>query len=180
MKSQLLRDFLPFIARILLLVGSTGILQSTVAAGKAYRPVRGKVMVFLATECPISQRYAQSVNQLVQHFPQINFTAVFTKWDKPVAIQDFVQTYQLKAKVLRDARHSVAKRLGATVTPEAFLFNERGSVIYRGAIDNGYEALGKARPQPTRFYLKEAIEAYLNHQPIRIKKTKAVGCIIES
>ena len=46
-------------------------------------------------------------------------------------------------------------------------------------MDNWLGELGRRRQVITEFYLKDAIESYLNEEEIKIKKTKAIGCFIE-
>ncbi len=77
------------------------------------------------------------------------------------------------------------QRTGDTALPEGntvwvFLDTEcpKGEVLYRGAIDNWYHALGKNRPAPTEHYLKNALDAVLNNTPILTQRTEAVGCLM--
>ena len=81
--------------------------------------------------------------------------------------------------LLEDTENYLIKKLKATTTPEAFFYSKNHQLLYRGAIDNCFYALGRYRPQATEHYLQNAINQYLNNEKITISNTKAVGCFIE-
>lgn len=137
------------------------------------------VIVFMAAECPISQKYAPILSEVKQQYPKVSFLSVFTKWDKSETIQDYLNNYPLSMPVLRDKKNGLVGKIDARITPEAFLFDKNGVLIYRGAIDNWFYALGKYRPEATERYLVDAIQQFFKNEPIKIKQTDAVGCIIE-
>jgi hypothetical protein len=72
----------------------------------------------------------------------------------------------------------IAHSLGATVTPEAILITSDSTVLYKGAIDNWYKALGRASNKPTEQYLQEAIDHVLRHEPPPVRSTDPIGCLI--
>ena len=61
-----------------------------------------------------------------------------------------------------------------------FLLNEKEQVLYHGAIDNWYYALGKNRLEISEHYLDDAVAQALNQQPIIRPFVKPVGCFIET
>ena len=50
-------------------------------------------------------------------------------------------------------------------------------IVYRGMIDNSYEALGQWSP-PTEHYLTDVLTNIVNGEEITYFETTAVGCII--
>ncbi|MGK7923822.1 MAG: thioredoxin family protein, partial [Spirulina sp.] len=60
---------------------------------------------------------------------------------------------------------------GAEVTPEVFLVNQNGIVCYRGALDDCAETPTAV----TTPYLRNAIAALLENQPIAPERTRAIG-----
>ena len=44
-------------------------------------------VVFLAADCPISQKYVRTLNVLSERFPEVAFVAVFTRWDDEAAMR---------------------------------------------------------------------------------------------
>lgn len=74
---------------------------------------------------------------------------------------------------------SIARRAGATVTPQAFVFaRNQKRPVYQGRIDNLYGAYGKKRKVATTHELADALEAVVAGRAVRITKTMPVGCFI--
>ena len=76
---------------------------------------------------------------------------------------------------LIDKNSEIANAFGAKTTPHIFLFNNKKTLVYKGAIDNNY----KSANDVTENYLLDALENVSNQQSISIKETKAVGCSIK-
>lgn len=96
------------------------------------------------------------------------------------AVDRFIQAYKLSAPVIIDKKFRLSKKFKASVTPEVFLLNEKEQVLYHGAIDNWYYALGKNRLEISDHYLDDAVTQALNQQPIIRPFVKPVGCFIET
>lgn len=74
-----------------------------------------------------------------------------------------------------DASSDVARAFGATRTPEAFLFDREGRLVYHGAIDDN----AKQPDQVKARYLEEAVNAVVDGKEIAVQETKALGCSIK-
>jgi hypothetical protein len=74
-----------------------------------------------------------------------------------------------------DEDSKLAKSFGATRTPEAFLFDAQGKLVYHGTIDDNHKEAGKV----TKTYLKDALDAVADGKPVATAETKAVGCSIK-
>jgi hypothetical protein len=68
----------------------------------------------------------------------------------------------------------VAGRYGALTTPHAFLIDRQGILRYRGAVDD----VSFRQREPTRFYLREAVEAVLADQLPEVPEVQPFGCTI--
>lgn len=136
------------------------------------------VIIFLATTCPICQKYAGMLPEMRQKYPTVTFVGIFTKWETTEDIQQFSKEYNLNFSVFLDKKHRLLRQLDATTTPEVFLIDEHGKIRYQGAIDNWFYGLGKYRPATTEYYLTEALDAFLAHKPIVQPKTEPIGCVI--
>jgi thiol-disulfide isomerase/thioredoxin len=134
--------------------------------------------VFLAPDCPLSQNYVPTLNELRAQFQanQMEIYAVFAGDARP---EEFVSSYQLTLPVIKDTAFRIADFFGATTTPEAFVADSKGQVLYKGAIDNRAPELGQQRRVITEHYLLDALNSTLHHTDIAVKETKAVGCFIE-
>lgn len=139
-----------------------------------------RVLIFLETECPICQKTTGRTQQLADAYAgQVHFEAVFPAETitRPEA-QAFVEAYSLHLPYQLDPRHKLVKRYRVTTTPEVVLLSAGGEVLYQGSVDDQFYRLGRARPAPTTFYLRDAIEAALTNQPVAIPRTTPVGCLI--
>lgn len=137
------------------------------------------VVIFLGSTCPICQKYAGMLNDLSQQYAQVQWVGVFTKWETEADIQQFVKEYDLKIPLYFDEKNRLLRQLDATTTPEVFLLDKKGTIQYKGAIDNWFYGLGKYRPATTEYYLTDALDAFLQGKAITIKQTKPVGCVVE-
>ncbi len=98
--------------------------------------------------------------------------------DAPRA-REHAREFGLPGPVLLDPEHRMTAALGATITPEAFLVDRAGRVVYAGRIDDRFADLGKPRRAPRTRELRDAIEAVLAGREVVVARTRAVGCLIE-
>lgn len=146
-------------------------------AAAAGRPV---VLVFVRTDCPISNRYAPTLERLSETYRgRVDFWLVYPDGKESAAqIRAHLNEFRYTIPALRDVRRELVKRAQATITPEAAVFNSAGVLVYHGRIDNWYEDFGRARPSPTSHELRDAIPAALNGKPVSPDHANAVGCYI--
>lgn len=154
-------------------------------SGQAVDPLqadKGKavVVLFIRTDCPISNRYAPEVRRLYEKFAAngVTFWLVYPDPDETVEmIRQHIKEYDYHLGALRDPGHALVKMTGVRVTPEAAVFLSR-RLVYRGRIDNRYVAFGKARPAPTIHDLEQVLETILKGKTITNETTTAIGCFI--
>lgn len=141
----------------------------------------GTVIVFTRSDCPISNRYAPTIRFLCDAYQQrgVDFFLVYVDPQESAdGIRRHQQQYQYTCPGLRDPRHVLVAECGATVTPEAVVFDAHRSIVYRGRIDDLYADFGQARTEATTHELADAIDAVVAGQPVAQQATKAVGCYI--
>ena len=143
---------------------------------------RASAFVFLSPDCPLSQKYSLPLKKSITGFAdkRIGFYLVFpgTMYSAQ-EIRNFITDYALPVVSIADHDKKLMNILGASVTPEVFLVNSSGEIVYRGAIDNWFVEVGKQKEIITEHYLSEAIESVLANKPVKVSRSKAVGCIIE-
>jgi thiol-disulfide isomerase/thioredoxin len=138
------------------------------------------VLVFLGTDCPISQKYMHTLRSLHEtHASGIRFIGIIPENFSEEKIITFKDTYSVPFQLVRDLENQFAITLDASVTPEAFLLNKNGDLLYEGAIDNWFFALGRNRLKASEHYLEDAIKSVTSGTKIDTPQTKAVGCFIE-
>ena len=134
------------------------------------------ILIFLSAECPVAQRYAMRLKRMHKEFSDKQVTIVGVYSNENDSVED-VQSYLKKAKypfpIVKDLDGSLARKIGATMTPQAHLIDTSGVLRYRGPIDdNRYITRVKYN------YLNDAIVAVLNGKDVKIKETPAFGCTI--
>lgn len=155
-------------------------------AGESYQPAslvgeKGLILLFMDPDCPVTQKYGATIRELYQTYREegIGMAAVYPVVNaEPEKISAFAQDYQYPFSQLLDPKLQFTKAIGASITPEVFLLDADGTILYQGAIDNWFYELGRYRRVITEHYLKDALEAHLEGQPILTEKTDAVGCMI--
>jgi peroxiredoxin len=73
-----------------------------------------------------------------------------------------------------DPSQEIGKKLGASVTPEFFVFNKERKLVYHGAMDDNQNA-----SKATKNYLEDACMAAVNGQTPSLAETRPVGCSIK-
>lgn len=142
---------------------------------------RGAVIVFVRTDCPISNAYAPEIRRMVDQYAArgIDFYLVYAMKDLPEAeAREHATQYAYNCPTLIDRRHELVKALGATVTPEAFVLSAAGKVGYRGRIDDLFVGLGRQKNAPTTHELRDAVAAVAAGKEPPVDRAKAVGCAI--
>ena len=142
------------------------------------------VLVFAATDCPISNRYVPEVTRLSRHFaPQgVRFWWVFPNpGDTPATVAGHIREYAIADSALLDRRQALVRRARVSVTPEAAVFRVDGNAlreVYHGRIDDRYLAFGRERPAASRHELEAAVAAALAGKAVAPAGGPAVGCAI--
>jgi thiol-disulfide isomerase/thioredoxin len=141
------------------------------------RPV---VLVFVRTDCPISNRYAPLLQKLSEKFrAKANFWLVYPdRAETATQIKAHLRDYHYSIPALRDTRHALVNRSEVTITPEAAVFSPSGGLLYHGRIDNWYEDFTRSRATATTHELDDAIVAALEGKRIGPGHANAVGCYI--
>ena len=132
------------------------------------------VFTFLATECPVAQRYTTRLKRLHAEFPTHTFVAIYANENDST---DEVKAYVTKAEypfhVVKDETGSLARAFGATMTPQTFVLDTARTLQYRGALDdNRYE------PRVKHHYLRDALIATRDGAAVPVQETPAFGCTI--
>lgn len=143
---------------------------------------RAHVYFFLQPDCPLSQNYTLPLALMAkdERFQDFCFTAFFSgKLYQRDEFEAFILHYETPYQIKLDPELEMAKSLGATVVPEVFVVNPQEEVLYQGAIDDwAVREGGKGREAKVN-YLEEALLAVAENRKPEIKKTEAVGCILQ-
>ncbi len=140
------------------------------------------VLLFVRSDCPISNRYAPELQRLYQQYsPQgIDFRLVYPEPGlTPAAMEAHLREYGYTIPAVLDPGHEYVSRARARVTPQAAVF-VRGQPVYLGRIDDRYVETGKARNTAHHHDLEEVLADVAAGRVPRLRETKAIGCAIEN
>ena len=153
--------------------------------GRAVEPfqtARGKVVVFIfvRTDCPVSNRYAPTIQQLsAKYLGQAAFWLVYpSKSESADTIRKHDREFRYEFPALRDPQRVLVKLSSAKITPEAAVFDTQRRLVYHGRIDNWYEDFGHARKAATTHEVDDAVHAALDGRTLAVAERPAVGCYI--
>jgi len=92
---------------------------------------------------------------------------------------EHAKQFEIAVPIVVDHDQSIARGVGARVTPEVRVFVKANEeAVYQGRINDLYAAYGKKRVAATTHDLADAITAIVDGQPIAVRKTEPVGCFI--
>ncbi len=146
--------------------------------GKPITIIPGKevtVVTFISTQCPISNDYNDRMSALYRDYSAkgVKFFFVNANSTEPaLVVAEHAKSAGFPFAVYKD--ENAADRLGAQVTPEAFVFDMTGKQLYRGYID---DARNVARIQ--NHGLRDAITAAMTGKTVAAAQTRAFGCTIK-
>jgi len=147
-----------------------------------FRLAATKVVVFLfiRTDCPISNRYAPTIQDLSSRYGErAAFFLVYPiASDTPQQIRKHLQDYRYHLPALRDPDLLLARESQVRITPEAAVFSTDRKLLYHGRIDDWYVEFGRARREPTTHDLATTIESAVAGKPIPVATAPAIGCFI--
>jgi peroxiredoxin len=139
------------------------------------------VVFFTTTDCPLSNNDVPEMNRTRRDYESRGVAFFAVQADPTIAEAEVLQhtkDYEFSFPVLFDPRQILAKMTGATTIPSAAVLTPDGTLLYLGRIDNRVEDFNIRRQEPTRFDLREALDAVLAGKPVAHARTKAFGCAI--
>lgn len=143
---------------------------------------KATAVIFLLSDCPASQSYTLTLNKLSKKYTGSNvaFVGVFPgHFSTDKELLDFKKEYKITFPLIKDPEMQFTAKLKAKIGPSCFLINQDGNVVYKGRIDDWLFALGKKRLVVTEKNLEEAIISTIKNEPVKIRETNPIGCILE-
>ncbi len=138
------------------------------------------VVTFLGCQCPLAKLYAGRLQEMADRYgpEDVAFLGVNSNpQDSIASINDYARGHSLAFPIAKDHDGRAAMIFGATRTPEVFVLDSYGHVVYQGRIDDQFRP-GVSQANPNREDLREAIDAYLEGRAIEVPRTVAAGCLI--
>jgi peroxiredoxin len=153
--------------------------QSRVSLSQ-FKDRKALVIIFLGTECPISNAYVPRLAELhAEYAPRgVQFLAINSnEQDSAERVAEHARKCAIPFPVLKDAAARVAGDFEAVRLSEAFVLDAGDKVRYRGRIDDQF-GINYRRPKPSRRDLAEALDAVLAGKEVEQPTTPIAGCRI--
>jgi len=137
----------------------------------------GILVIFVSVQCPVSNAYNDRMEALAQQWTSRGFAVVgvnSNRSETPEAIAAHAREHGLTFTILKDNDNHLADALGASFTPETYLFDSTGTLRYHGRIDDSKDPSAISKRD-----LTDALTAISTGQTIAVTDTKAFGCTIK-
>jgi thioredoxin-related protein len=143
----------------------------------------GLLVMFSCNTCPYVEKNQERTTELGKYvqgkeigIAVLNSNEAYRDRDDSYdAMKDYAKKQDYSWPYLVDQNSILADAFGATRTPECFLFDKEGKLVYHGAIDDNP---GDAN-SVGRKHLVMAIDEMVAGKDISVKKSKSVGCGIK-
>ncbi|MGZ8559224.1 MAG: redoxin family protein [Chitinophagaceae bacterium] len=143
----------------------------------------GLLVMFSCNTCPVVKKY-QSRTLETGKFAAANEIGVVllnsneatrNDGDSFDDMKEYGKNQGYSLNYVIDNNSAMANAFGATRTPEIFLFDKNGKLVYHGAIDDNANGPGGVK----RKHAKIAIEEMVAGKNVSNSKTRFVGCSIK-
>jgi peroxiredoxin len=138
---------------------------------------KGTVVIFMATQCPVSNAYNERMQKLYADYSArgVNVVGINSNVRELAAeVKEHAAEKGLKFTILKDTGNQIADRFDAQYTPEAYLLDASGKLVYHGRIDNSRNG-----DSITATDLRDAVESVLAGKPVEKPEVKGFGCTIK-
>lgn len=143
---------------------------------------KGTLVIFSCNHCPFVIAWQKEMVTIGNEYRKQGLGVVFINSNDPAVKGDTMDGMKELAKkegymfpYAVDDTSDVARHFGASKTPDVFLFDAAGKLVYKGAVSEG----GRSPIDGGEPYLINAIDALLSGKPVAKAETKAVGCSIK-
>ncbi len=143
----------------------------------------GVLVMFSCNTCPYVIKNQERTKQIAEYAIQNNIGVIIlnsneaqrSDADSYEAMKSYAKEQGYSYSYVVDRNAKVADAFGATRTPEIFLLDATGKVVYKGAIDDNPSEPDNVKRQ----HAKEAIAESVAGKTVTVKESKSVGCSIK-
>lgn len=143
----------------------------------------GLLVMFSCNTCPVVINNQSRTNEICKYAQDKNVGVVLLNSNEANrgssesldAMKSYAEGQGFQWYYAVDKNNELADAFGATRTPECFLFDKSGKLVYHGAIDDNPNDEGSV----SRKHLKEAINEATAGKEVSVKKSRSVGCGIK-
>ena len=142
-----------------------------------YKDSKAIVIMFIATECPVSNAYNSRMENIYKNYSQQNIAFLGINSNKAESVErikEHAKEKGLTFTILKDEKNVIADKFEASFTPEVYVLNSNFDILYHGRIDNS-----KNESEVVSKDLENALDEILACKEVSKKETKAFGCTIK-
>lgn len=135
------------------------------------------VLVVTCNGCPVAQAYEERLKAFTKKYAEGDDSKVAVvavnvnngEGDGLAKMKERAEEQEFNFVYVRDESQELGRSLGASVTPEVFVFDKNRKLVYMGAIDDSMD-------EPKTDYLATAVDATLKGEKPEKAETRARGC----
>lgn len=143
----------------------------------------GLLVMFSCNTCPVVINNQARTNEICQFATKKSIGVVLLNSNEAnrksseslTAMQEYAKGQGYNWFYAEDKNNELADAFGASRTPECYLFDKNGKLVYHGAIDDNPSDAASVK----RNHLKEAINEVLSGKEVSVKQSRSVGCGIK-
>ena len=142
-----------------------------------YKDSKAIVLLFVATQCPISNAYNERMAEIYKDYKGKNVAFVGINPNKQESVEEIKKHAKdngLDFTILKDWNNVIADRFEASFTPEIYVLNSSFELLYHGRIDNS-RRLEDVKEKD----LRRTLDEILAGKAVSTPTTKAFGCTIK-
>jgi thioredoxin-related protein len=144
---------------------------------------KGLLVIFSCNTCPYVVKSEARTKEMMNYATAKGIGMVIVNSnearreddDSYKAMAKYAKKQGYKVPYLVDEKSQLANAFGASRTPEVFLFNGEGKLLYKGAMEDNPSSPSESK----EIYLKKAIDNMLTNTAINPNSTKSIGCTIK-
>ncbi len=137
---------------------------------------KGTLLIFISVQCPVSNAYNERMADLARDYAARGFNVIgvnSNRTESAEAVASHAREKGLNFTIVKDPDNKVADYLGASFTPETYLFDAGWVLRYHGRIDDSKELSAVSTRD-----LRTALDAVAAGKQVPVTDTKAFGCTI--
>ena len=143
----------------------------------------GLLVMFSCNTCPVVHKYESRTVEICKKALNNNIGVILLNSNEATRgdgdsyndMKDYAGKLGYTWNYVVDAKSTMADAFGANRTPECFLFDKNGKLVYHGAIDDN----SNGPDEVTRRHLSIAIDESVGGKDVSTKNTRSVGCSIK-
>ena len=143
----------------------------------------GLLVMFSCNTCPVVRGYQSRTKMICTYAAETKLGVVLLNSNEAFrndsesldAMKSYMSAQDLNCIYAIDRNSELADAFGASRTPECFVFNPAGKLVYKGAIDDNPGDAGGVKKE----HLKNAIDEMVAGKDVTVKETRSVGCSIK-